>query len=259
MNNVTILIKSFLRKECVDNLITSIRATYKTIPIVVVDDSDKGYNFNYDENIKTYYLPFNSGVSAGRNYGVSKIDTEYFVLLDDDYEFTENTNIEKLLSIIQNSSLDILGGAVQERNGQYDNTYGIFDQNGTQVKCSRRVIAEQQYDKCQFIPNFFIAKTITIKAHGWDPELGAGGEHYAFFFDNQQYFKVGYTNTVSIFHRKSRTLEYSQNQANARENLGAWLKKAQISTFINNNGVVALISPATAKISFCQAVTVPAT
>ena len=101
-----------MRKDCVINLIHSIRKKYKTIDIVVVDDSDPPLNFNIDNNIKTYNIDFDSGLSAGRNYGVSKINTPYFVLLDDDFEFTENTKIEKFYETISITDLDILGGQV---------------------------------------------------------------------------------------------------------------------------------------------------
>jgi hypothetical protein len=138
LNNLTLLIKSFKRKECVDNLISSIRKFYKNIPIIVVDDSVELEteilpNYDYDENIKTYNIPFDSGLSAGRNYGVSKIETDYFVLLDDDFEFTERTDLNKWLKILKISDLDILGGLVLEKNKSIEYFGLLSNENKTLI------------------------------------------------------------------------------------------------------------------------------
>lgn len=52
-----------------------------------------------DFTCETCFLP--QGWFAGRNLAVSQVTTKYFLWLDDDFEFTENTKIEKLVEVME--------------------------------------------------------------------------------------------------------------------------------------------------------------
>lgn len=41
------------------------------------------------------------GWFAGRNLAVSQVTTKYFLWVDDDFQFTENTKIEKLVEVME--------------------------------------------------------------------------------------------------------------------------------------------------------------
>lgn len=203
INKVTLIVKSFKREDCLINLISSIRRFYKFIKIIIVDDSDVDININTDDNLEFYKIPFDSGLSKGRNYAVSKVKTDYFVLLDDDFEFTNETNLEKWLSIIENSELDILGGDVimngskMEYNGLYH-----FDNAESKLVYKYGFYEDKIYYKTyDFILNFFIARTSSILVNKWDDDLKLA-EHTAFFFDNKGKIKVGHTDMISINHQK---------------------------------------------------------
>ena len=51
------------------------------------------------------------GLSAGRNALLSRVQTPYFLLLDDDFEFTAETKIEKLASVVARGEADLVAGA----------------------------------------------------------------------------------------------------------------------------------------------------
>ncbi len=238
VENVTILIKTFLRKDCADYLIKSIRSRYPTVKIVVVDDSGYPVDFNYDENITTYSLPFDSGASAGRSYGVSKITTPYFVLVDDDFVFTDNTKLEVFVSMIEKTNLDILGGHVYNQ-GQVIDFFGNFhvDKKTNTVICKRETTDHGDYKVCQLITNFFIARTEKVKQYGWDNDLKIG-EHSAFFFDHKRHLSVGVTHLVSIDHRHISGNEYKGFRNRAMEYFKIWLDKKKINSYTNFAGVV---------------------
>lgn len=238
VNNVTILIKTFLRKNCADNLIKSIRSRYPTVPIVVVDDSGYPVDFNYDENIRTFSLPFDSGASAGRNFGVSKITTPYFVLVDDDFEFTNNTKLEVFIEMIESTGLDILGGHVYN-HGQVIDFFGNFhvDKKTNTVICKRETTDHGNYKTCQLITNFFIARTEKVQQYGWDNDLKIG-EHSAFFFDHKKHLKVGVTHLVSIDHKHISGVEYKGFRNRAMDYFNVWLNKKRIESYTNLAGVV---------------------
>lgn len=238
LKNITILIKSFLRKECVNNLIISIRKYYKDVKIIVVDDSDdKSYNFDFDKNIKTYNIEFDSGLSKGRNFGVSKIETEYFLLLDDDFEFTEETDIIKWMDIMIESNLDILGANVV-MNGEIMEYFGNFEViDGCLYYKNERYFESENYKTCDFILNFFIAKTDSIKEMGWDDELKLA-EHTAFFFEHKSKLKVGYTEKVSINHQKVIEGDYEGYRRRGKSFFNDWMKKKQITKIVNLKGEI---------------------
>jgi glycerol-3-phosphate cytidylyltransferase len=233
LERVSILIKSFLRHDSVRNLIASIRKYYPTMPIVVVDDSGFDVNFDTDPYIKTYNLPFDTGVSAGRNFGLTKIQTDYFVLCDDDFEFTEQTNLEIFFKIARQSDLDILGGLVYEKNRplMYYGNFKVND-NTRQVMCVDEHKKHGNYNTCELIPQFFIAKTKRIKKHGWDPELKTA-EHSAFFYEHRGVLSVGWTDSVSVKHTQTRNENYNDYRKRGEYYFNHWLDKKHIAHFVS--------------------------
>ncbi|KAM4618024.1 beta-1,4 N-acetylgalactosaminyltransferase 2-like [Discoglossus pictus] len=88
---VTVATKTFLRYDKVRLLIKSIRQFYPDITIIVADDN---------ENTE-------KGWFAGRNLPVSQVTTKYFLLVDDDFIFTENTKLEKFVQVLEETDLDV--------------------------------------------------------------------------------------------------------------------------------------------------------
>ena len=71
------MIKTFERPAKLKRLVDSIRRLYPGLTIIVVDDSRHPRNLPEVENIN---LPFDSGVSAGRNAGVKAVGTTIHVV-----------------------------------------------------------------------------------------------------------------------------------------------------------------------------------
>jgi len=230
----TLLIKSFLRKECVEALVSSIRKYYKNIKIVIVDDSDLVFNFN-DINIDIYNIKFDSGISVGRNYGIDRINTKYFVLLDDDFVFTSDTKIHLLYQTIESSDLDILGGAVIENSRylSYNGNFFINEENNT-LELRKLNLQKEVLTVCDIIPNFFIAKTEKIKEIRWDDCLKVA-EHAAFFYKCKGRAKVGYTNIASINHCQKSNKNYHEYRKRSMEYFKIWLNKLPFSGFVDIN------------------------
>ncbi|XP_030397232.1 beta-1,4 N-acetylgalactosaminyltransferase 2-like isoform X3 [Gopherus evgoodei] len=109
---VTITTKTFLRYHKLRFLIKSIRQYYPDIKIIVADDSEVPEKI-IEENIEHYIMPFGKGWFAGRNLAISQVTTKYYLWVDDDYLFTENTKIEKLLDVLERTNLDMVGGSVK--------------------------------------------------------------------------------------------------------------------------------------------------
>jgi len=109
IHDITLLIKTFERRSCLPRLVRSVRKYYSEVRTIIVDDS-RNPGIIEDKYIDYHILPYNRGISYGRNYGLRHIKTKYFLLLDDDYIFTPRTDLKKFLILIQKHNLDILAG-----------------------------------------------------------------------------------------------------------------------------------------------------
>jgi len=97
---IEILIKSFLRPECVMRLVNSIRQFYPHIVIRICDD---GY-LEYCPSAIIYKLPFYSGLAVGKNYLISLCETPYLLHFSGD-SYMQKSNIDwvsKAIEILDN-------------------------------------------------------------------------------------------------------------------------------------------------------------
>lgn len=106
-NNLTIIIKTFERPHIILRLIKSIRIMYPSIKIIVVDDSKISQHIN---DVQTIFMPYDSGISKGRNEAVKNVNTKYLLMLDDDFIFYRFTKVLPLLHMFEKySNIDIIG------------------------------------------------------------------------------------------------------------------------------------------------------
>lgn len=49
------------------------------------------------------------GWFAGRNLAVSQVTTKYLLWVDDDFIFTADTKLEKLVEVLEKTTLDLVG------------------------------------------------------------------------------------------------------------------------------------------------------
>uniref|UniRef100_A0A1A8GZ76 Beta-1,4 N-acetylgalactosaminyltransferase n=1 Tax=Nothobranchius korthausae TaxID=1143690 RepID=A0A1A8GZ76_9TELE len=204
---VTIATKTFLRYEKLQNLIDSIRRYYPTITIVIADDSEnpKAISGPYIEH---YIMPFGKGWFAGRNLAVSQVTTKYVLWVDDDFIFTASTRLEKLVDVLEKTTLDLVGGAVREATG-YTATYrqtisielGEEDGDCLHMRRGFHHIIEG-FPNCVVtdgVINFFLARTDKVQQVGFDPRL-ARVAHLEFFIDGLGSLHVGSCDDVIINH-----------------------------------------------------------
>lgn len=187
MSDLTAIIKTFERPTCLDRLIRSIRTYYPTLRIIVADD---GYNPTPREDVDYLRLPPDVGVSAGRNALLEQVRTPYFLLLDDDLRFTEQTQIERLLEVARRSPKVIAGGTylrckrklgmwVRRRPQPY-HAIMLREADTLTLKRGWHGHRDDHYE-CDLIHNFYVARTKDIREIGaWDARLKTQ-EHEEFF------------------------------------------------------------------------------
>lgn len=200
---MTFIIHTFKRPECVSKLKKSIKRFYPDTPVIVYDDSE-----------------FDRGLSWGRNYLVSQVETDYFLLLDDDFVFTEETKIEKLLDKAK-QGYDIVAGALIV-DGNISHYEGRFELDGDTLQ-----YIFTQEEPLDFVFNFFVGRTEKFKECKWREDLKLG-EHSAFFFDNKGKLKIGYLPEVKIAHESVITPDYLKYRARAEDYVNKWKKEKGI-------------------------------
>ncbi|XP_048470366.1 beta-1,4 N-acetylgalactosaminyltransferase 2-like [Rhincodon typus] len=201
---VTITTKTFLRYHKLRILIDSIRRFYPNMTIIIADDSEIPEKID-GSHIEQYFMPFAKGWFAGRNLAASQVTTKYLLWVDEDFLFTEHTKLEKLVEVLENTNLDVVGGSVDRNqfhfrlwyeNGNLDDGECLFSKTGG-------FHGLDGFPNCVItsgVVNFFLARTSKILSVGFDPRL-ARVAHSEFFIDGLGRLLVGSCNDVIVSHQ----------------------------------------------------------
>jgi GT2 family glycosyltransferase len=210
--SVDIVIKTFMRPACLRRLVDSITARYPGAPLNIADDSE------LDEDTASYYaglerqghqvvlLPFNVGVSAGRNALVDRTSRPYLLLLDDDRVFTEDTSLEALLDVLQaDPSIGVAAGSSVD-NGtdlvSYEHNLRVKHRlvHYYPVGPATTPIGGHPCRVAQGVHNFALFRREVFATTRWDDELKSM-EHTDFFLRlSRTPWKVVHVSDVSVAH-----------------------------------------------------------
>lgn len=196
---ITFIIHTYKRPGCVKRLLESIKQFYPKVPVLVYDDTD-----------------FDRGLSWGRNHLVSQVKTPYFLLLDDDFVFTEDTKIERLYDKAE-QGYDVVAGALLENSIlHYEGRFKLEDGILRYIKTT-----EEPLD---YVLNFFVGRTEKFRECKWDEELKLA-EHTAFFFVNKGKLKIGYDSSVIVKHLPEKPDGYAEDRKRGGRYFKYWMKK----------------------------------
>ncbi|KAM9785469.1 LOW QUALITY PROTEIN: beta-1,4 N-acetylgalactosaminyltransferase 1a [Neosynchiropus ocellatus] len=104
---VTIATKTFLRYDRLADLIASVRRFYPRVGIVIADDNERPQPVG-GVGVEQFFMPPGKGWFAGRNLAVSQVTTKYVLWVDDDFLFTAETKLEKMVEVLERTSLDLV-------------------------------------------------------------------------------------------------------------------------------------------------------
>jgi glycosyltransferase involved in cell wall biosynthesis len=234
--DVTALIKTFLRDEYLFTCVSSLRLHYPNIRIIVADDgycSDEKEARLKDAGVSKYIaLPWNRGVSRGRNRLIDACETPYFLVGDDDFYYSEETRLGDMLRMMEIA--DLAGGALQ-----YLDTLQHYEATLEWVPESKGLIHHEisrdyqaydgiQYGEADLTFNFFVAKTDLAREIRWEDSIQVIFEHEDFFMaGHQRGMRVVYCPNSVVTHRKIElptTAEYENIRWN-RQDKDKFLKK----------------------------------
>lgn len=212
-DKICILIKTFERKGSLIRLLRSLEKAGCRLSILIADDSRCPYQEEITRHFPsldiTYHtLPFDSGLSAGRNALLEKTTTPFFLLFDDDFAWYKNTDLAAALKTMEEQQLDIGGGTFHNLLSansikrlahillnpvlawQYFNQIPVesphignfvIEEDTCTLRISNAQPQSQLPCSCDLVNNFFIGRTASIRKMGaWDENLKVG-EHEDFF------------------------------------------------------------------------------
>jgi len=189
MKNITIIIKTFIRPDCCICLVESIIKKYPKISIIVADDGDESPDLSSYSNVKYMKMPFDSGVSAGRNLLMDNVKTKYYLSVDDDMVFTESTNLEIPYKILEeNCEIDMVGGNVN--NIIY---HGLLEKVDDVMNFYKKKVKKyiNNYPIYDIILQFYLVRTDKIVKIKYDPELKIV-DHMEFFWRAKNSLNITY-------------------------------------------------------------------
>jgi GT2 family glycosyltransferase len=207
LNDVTALIKTFIRDNYLFRCVSSLKKHYPDVHIIVADDghtSDEKESKLIQLGVDMYIrLPFNRGLPYGRNLLLQNLETKYFLIGDDDFMYTQDSHLEYLLTMLEIS--DIAAGALSD--GRQLATYeGLveFSNNGARFKRDNRdfeLYKGIRYKPCHIAYNFFMGKRSTVSVR-WNEDLHILFEHADFFLEAYRHgHKVVFTPDAVALHR----------------------------------------------------------
>ena len=139
-----------------------------------------------------YDVPHDFGLSRGKSFLISTVDTEFVLVLDDDFTLGFNSCIEclviKLKSRLQSSvlPLDIVGFPVLEDERMFGAFRGSLRVQDSRLSIEPYTLSSSP-DGCMRLdicPMVFLARTERISKFSWDSQLPVG-EHELFFYENK--------------------------------------------------------------------------
>lgn len=184
--DVTFLIKSFMRPKLALRAVRSIRQTHRGSPILVVDDSNIAPHFAtqlQESGARVMRLPYDVGLSAGRNAGVKEITTEFVLIMDDDMVISSRTRVLDMVHLLEGA--DVVCGTMKQNSRivNWEGTYEFTDDGGL-----RLIPSDYNYrtrDGIRYVPvefglNILVARTEFLRTHPWDEQLKLS-EHTSWF------------------------------------------------------------------------------
>jgi hypothetical protein len=200
MEDVTALVKTFLRDKSLFHYVQTLKEQHPKIHIIVADDGNcstekeqKLLSMGVDRYIQ---LPWNVGLSAGRNTLLDACETPFALFGDDDFSFDANSHLENLRLLMAVS--DIAAGRVLQKGehgyvkrGEWLNFGGDLKEIGGKmyhVPLSGKLQTYQGilYEKLDLPLNFFIGRVDVLRQVKWDVALKVGYEHEDFFLRTKE-------------------------------------------------------------------------
>jgi len=142
-------------------------------------------------------LPFNSGLSYGRNEIIRRVKEEYILMMDDDIQLVDSDSIKKMKQVLDSTDdIGLCAGIIYQENGEpfgghaysrglvLEIDKGILFRHRSMGKLAKA--DDVLYNYADQVVNFFLAKRAIFKKVTWDNRIKIEYEHMDFFLNLKQ-------------------------------------------------------------------------
>lgn len=213
LNDVGIIVTTFIRDPALFKCIKSIRQFYPDIKIYVVDQGKTSYEketFLRRNKCNNIRLPYDSGLALARNVGMIASKEKYMIICDDDFIFLKKTRLENWKQLLCSHPKAGIAAGILNTNGliyHYEHELRKFEKFYVMKEYDEIIWKRHKgikYHYCDLALNWFMMKRECWKDCPWDSDYKIAQEHLQFFLDlkDQGKWKVIYTPTVLADHEK---------------------------------------------------------
>ena len=200
---VTMIVKTFERPDVLRRCLSSVRSGFDG-RIVVADDSRAPVH-GLGDNIDVVTLPFNSGVSVGRNAALDLVETEFVFVTDDDIVLTAASDIVAAMNFLDDHrEVDILALTLVNlprwRVVQLRDANALFPGAAVPLVPFGTLIGGQPVVPKP--PQVFLARTSSIQSVRWDERLRMV-DHRDFFSRASGTLVTVQAQTIHAFHLRT--------------------------------------------------------
>lgn len=222
---LTLIVTTIRRPETAKRFLNSVRRYCPAMQIILSEQANEHQlsEFCAGEGIEHLPLQFDHGISGARNLMVQRVNTDYFVLADDDYLLRYTPDFD-LCSRFLDANPDFLcvlgrlddyhagpGGYVYEYRNRIKNL--CLDETGhglifiplTRIAPTDIVFEGERLMCCDFGPNWgvFRRSFFVENGFGWDEQFKIGGEHFDFFLQLKSHHpgaRIAYWSKLAVDH-----------------------------------------------------------
>jgi GT2 family glycosyltransferase len=199
--DVAVGIKTFLREDLLFQTLDAIEDHFPYLfRFYIADDgsvSDKKelrYRRLEEKGHVIIRLPYNSGISVGRNEIVKRFTEPYLLMMDDDIVIEDGESIRRMKAVLDSrDEMGVCSGMLFGRNGDYVGNENY--QKGLRFETSGGILfrypAHRQIEQAngsgtmfvvaEQVVNFFLAKREVFDDVRWDNRIKVEWEHMDFF------------------------------------------------------------------------------
>lgn len=239
IQHVTYAIKTHKRPKELARLVRSLNVHCAGHRVLVGDDAapntDKAHAL-YQKlaaecrsiDLDWILLPDDAGLAAGRNALVRECETEFVCVLDDDFVFTDRTDVGAMLSVLAfKPAVGVVCGAVADGNGvvgHYEGDMELVPNEAvvTSIAAGGWSDSPVRHKIVDIGYNFLMARRAVFDDIGWDERFKIGAEHGDFFLRLKYGTKwgVAYVPQAVVKHvRDGASAEYRKARGRSAEYL----------------------------------------
>lgn len=235
LSQVTIGVTVFDRPGHLVRFLESVRKFFPTIPINIADngfDPVPSSILDSFQGISYHRMEVDCGLSVCRNHLLDTCSSPYLMICEEDFEFTEETQLGKMISVLEDDpEIALVGAPLVNENGERAEFSKCFDyfrgrlttiDNQNPFRVTKDLVS---YRYADMVFNFFLCRKEAFPDIRWDASLKLA-EHldHMFRIYKQRRWRIAHIPTVSAIHNRSgRSDRYIESRLRARD----WVRKWQ--------------------------------